>query len=102
MEHQVGLTDAYKRILQTEIEFAQSAIRDLPESRQLFLTLVANPYINEAAREYIMQLSPYTTISDTTISAGILESLLERQLELSELQTIFGMEIYKTPNMEMC
>ena len=117
MEHQVNLTGAYKRILRTEIEFAQSVIRDLPENRQLFLTLIASPYISEAAREYIMQLSPYTTISDTMISADILESLRERLRESSGPQMISGMvlsdeevihnymlgvEIFKSSNMEMC
>lgn len=102
MEHKVDLTGAYKRILRTEIEFAQSVVRDLPENRQLFLTLMASPYINEAAREYIMQLSPYTTTSDTTTSADILEFLQERLQELSEQRTIYEMEIYKTRNLEMC
>ena len=102
MEHKVGLEGAYKRILQTEIEYAQSAIRDLPENRQLFLTLMTSPYINEAAREYIMQLSPYTTTSDTTTSADILVSLRERQRESSELQTIYGRVIYNNKIMEMC
>lgn len=102
MEHQVNLTGAYKRILRTEIEFAQSVIRDLPENRQLFLTLIASPYINEAAREYIMQLSPYTTTSDTTTSAGILEYLRGQRPGSLGRQMIYEMVISKLQNLEMC
>ena len=80
-------------MLQTEVEYARSVIRDLPVNRQLFLTLVTSPYISVAAREYIMQLSPCITTLDTMTCADILVSHLELRQELLELRMIYEMKL---------